>query len=118
MTTHPRQPRSPQLPRLLTSVEPTLDAHHQRFGALPEITKPELISALDAARLSGRGGAGFPSARKFASVRGAKTVVVANDAEGEPLSAKDAVLLMRAPHLVLDGLELAARAVAADKLYL
>jgi NADH:ubiquinone oxidoreductase subunit F (NADH-binding) len=118
MTTHPRQPRSPQLPRLLASDEPTLDAHHQRFGALPEITKPELISALDAARLSGRGGAGFPSARKFASVRGAKPVVVANGAEGEPLSAKDAILLTRAPHLVLDGLELAARAVAADKLYL
>jgi NADH:ubiquinone oxidoreductase subunit F (NADH-binding) len=118
MTTHFRGLRSPRLPRLLADGEPTLAAHRHRYGTLPEITKPELISALEAARLCGRGGAGFPSARKFASLRGAKPVVVANGAEGEPLSIKDAVLLKRAPHLVLDGLELAARAVTADKLYL
>jgi NADH:ubiquinone oxidoreductase subunit F (NADH-binding) len=97
---------------------PTLATHHRQFGASPEITGTELISSLHAARLSGRGGAGFPAGRKIASVTGAKPVVVANGAEGEPLSRKDATLLMHAPHLVLDGLELAAKAVGADKVYL
>ncbi|WP_235010237.1 NADH-ubiquinone oxidoreductase-F iron-sulfur binding region domain-containing protein [Mycobacterium sp. 3519A] len=82
------------------------------------MTGAELISAVDAAGLRGRGGAGFSAGRKIASVNGNKSVVVANGAEGEPLSRKDAVVLTRAPHLMLDGLELAAGAVGATKVYL
>src|SRR4029077_7875058 len=48
-------------------------------------------------------------------VTGRKAVVIGNGAEGEPLSHKDAELLSRAPHLVLDGLNVAAAAVSADK---
>ena len=89
-----------------------------RFGTLPEAAGLELIQSLDQAGLSGRGGAGFPAGRKIASVTGRGPVVVANGAEGEPLSRKDAVLLTQAPHLVLDGLDTAAGAVGADKVYL
>jgi NADH:ubiquinone oxidoreductase subunit F (NADH-binding) len=77
-----------------------------------------LVPSLDAAGLIGRGGAGFPTGRKIASVTGRKPVVVGNGAEGEPLSRKDAMLLTRAPHLVLDGLQLAAAAVGAEEVYL
>ena len=108
----------PTLPRLLAANGRTLADHHKRFGPLPAIDGPALIAAVDAAGLSGRGGAGFPAAIKMAAVSGPKPVVVGNAAEGEPLSRKDALLLKRAPHLVLDGLEAAATAVDADQVYL
>lgn len=109
---------APALPRLFAADGPGLADHQRRHGPLPEVTGPELISSLERAGLSGRGGAGFPTARKFAAITGPKPVVIGNGAEGEPLSRKDAVLLTRAPHLVLDGLDAAADAVKADKVYL
>ncbi|GLP76724.1 NADH dehydrogenase [Mycobacterium antarcticum] len=44
--------------------------------------------------------------------------MIGNGAEGEPLSRKDAVLLARSPHLVLDGLQLVAETIAATTIYL
>jgi NADH:ubiquinone oxidoreductase subunit F (NADH-binding) len=76
-----------------------------------------LIDMVRAAGLRGRGGAWFPLATKLAAVaavsgrRGA--AVVANGVESEPASQKDHALLARVPHLVLDGLALAAHAVGA-----
>lgn len=78
----------------------------------------DLTSMIEAAGLTGRGGAGFPTSRKIASISGRKPVVIGNAAEGEPLSRKDAVLMALAPHLILDGLQLAAEAVSADDVYL
>jgi NADH:ubiquinone oxidoreductase subunit F (NADH-binding) len=119
MTTPPhRIAEPPPMPRLFAVASPELADHQLRFGALPEGAGAELIASLEQAGLSGRGGAGFPTGRKIASVTGRRPVVVANGAEGEPLSRKDAVLLTRAPHLVLDGLHAAARAVGADTVYL
>ncbi|WP_059015808.1 NADH-ubiquinone oxidoreductase-F iron-sulfur binding region domain-containing protein [Mycobacterium sp. M26] len=103
--------------RLLGAHGPGFTDHQQHFGPLPEIGA-DLITAVEAAGLSGRGGAGFPTARKMATITGRKPVLVGNGAEGEPLSRKDALLLTRAPHLVIDGLEAAAAAIDADKVYL
>jgi NADH:ubiquinone oxidoreductase subunit F (NADH-binding) len=79
-----------------------------------------LIDVVERSGLTGRGGAGFPTGRKLRSVAagGGPTVVVANGAEGEPASRKDRVLLTRAPHLVLDGITLAAFAVGATRAFL
>jgi NADH:ubiquinone oxidoreductase subunit F (NADH-binding) len=106
-------------PRLLAGLADgrplSLDEHLSVHGPLPAHDGAVLIAAVDRAGLLGRGGAGFPMARKLAAVaarRGAK-VVVANGVEAEPMSAKDRVLLSRAPHLVLDGAAAAAAAVGA-----
>lgn len=107
----------PQLPRLFAAQGPSLTAHRDAFGELPAVGSG-LIALLDEAGLTGRGGAGFPTAVKMAAINGSKPVVVGNGAEGEPLSRKDAQLLTRAPHLVFDGLDAAAAAINADKVYL
>lgn len=93
--------------------------HVARFGALPR-TGRDLIGEVDHAGLLGRGGAGFPTAKKLDAVRRNErfrsAVVVANGTEGEPLSEKDKTLLVHAPHLVLDGMIAAAEAVGARDL--
>ena len=77
-----------------------------------------MLRVIEASGLTGRGGAGFPSAAKLRSVsRGRRAVVVANGVEGEPASAKDEVLMIRNPHLVLDGVEAAAALVGAASLF-
>jgi NADH:ubiquinone oxidoreductase subunit F (NADH-binding) len=108
-------------PDLAGGAEP-FAAHAARLGPLPgPAARRTLIAEIDAAGLLGRGGAAFPVARKWASVaeRGAgNAVVLVNGAEGEPLSAKDKVLMAGRPHLVLDGAELAAEAVGARRIVL
>ncbi|NLU82299.1 NADH-ubiquinone oxidoreductase-F iron-sulfur binding region domain-containing protein [Rhodococcus sp. HNM0569] len=83
------------------------------FGDRPDADA--FVRELEKSGLRGRGGAGFPAHRKWSTVRaaGGETVVVANGHEGEPASSKDRWLLTRRPHLVLDGLILAATVVGA-----
>jgi NADH:ubiquinone oxidoreductase subunit F (NADH-binding) len=107
--------------RLFAAAAPDLAGHAATNGPLPWLGGPgRLIPVAEAAGLTGRGGAGFPTWRKLRAVAqgGSRRVVVANAAESEPASAKDRVLLTRAPHLVLDGLQLAAESVDADRTYL
>lgn len=89
--------------------------HVAHYGELPRDGSQHLVSELATAGLTGRGGAAFPTAAKFEAVlaQRARSVVVANGAEGEPASSKDKVLLSYVPHLVLDGAVLAARSVGA-----
>jgi NADH:ubiquinone oxidoreductase subunit F (NADH-binding) len=98
----------------------SLGAHRARLGELPGAAEVrDLIPALEASGLLGRGGAGFPVGRKWRALadrRDGRAVVVANGAEGEPASAKDRALMTRRPHLILDGALLAAQAVGADEL--
>ncbi|KAA9153625.1 NADH-quinone oxidoreductase subunit F [Amycolatopsis acidicola] len=102
---------------LLDAAAPDLEAHHRISGPIP--WQCPLIDELRAAGLTGRGGAGFPVWRKLSVVaEGDAPVVIGNGAEGEPASSKDETLLARAPHLVLDGLQLAAQAVRAGEAYL
>ncbi|HEY8655825.1 MAG TPA: NADH-quinone oxidoreductase subunit D, partial [Candidatus Limnocylindria bacterium] len=81
-----------------------------------------LIALVGSAGLSGRGGAGFPLARKLAAVRteavGGPAYAVANAYDADPGSPLAATLLARNATLVLDGLAIAARAAGAQVAYL
>jgi NADH:ubiquinone oxidoreductase subunit F (NADH-binding) len=93
-----------------------LQAHLARHGPPPYRGGPGLLTdQVRAAGLTGRGGAAFPVHRKLAAVAesGTHRFVMGNGAEGEPASNKDKSLLWLSPHLVLDGLQLAAEAVGA-----
>jgi NADH:ubiquinone oxidoreductase subunit F (NADH-binding) len=109
------------LPRLLPvhgAVPVDLRTHLRRFGGTPYAGQAgRLIPVLKAAGLTGRGGAAFPVHRKLAAVAraGTKPIVIGNGAEGEPASDKDKSLLWISPHLVLDGLQLAAEAVGSTE---
>ncbi|HVM01663.1 MAG TPA: NADH-ubiquinone oxidoreductase-F iron-sulfur binding region domain-containing protein [Acidimicrobiales bacterium] len=78
-----------------------------------------LIETLEASGLRGRGGAGFPTGRKWRTMvenRSTRepTTVVVNSAEGEPGTFKDRSILRRCPYHVIEGAIIAARAVDAD----
>jgi NADH-quinone oxidoreductase subunit F len=81
----------------------------------------ELVKIVSDAGLRGRGGAGFPTGKKWQFTReaaGEPRYLVLNGGEDEPGSKKDRVLLENLPHLVLEGTILAAYAIDAAKAYL
>jgi NADH:ubiquinone oxidoreductase subunit F (NADH-binding) len=94
--------------------------HLAEHGPVPTMSPRDIVQLASDAGLTGRGGAGFPLWRKLEAVAKARggPVVIANGAEGEPASAKDRWLLTHRPHLVLDGLQLVAKAVGASDAYL
>ncbi|MFD0686892.1 NADH-quinone oxidoreductase subunit NuoF family protein [Actinomadura fibrosa] len=117
-----------------------LDRHLAVHGRLRAPALDDLVRMAEQVDMRGRGGAGFPFARKLMAVaaqvnyptadqtmllpgergdeRGSSedVVVVVNGAEGEPGSSKDKVLLGRAPHLVLDGAQIAASALGTQRI--
>ncbi len=110
------------LPRLLpsgyTADSASLASHLARYGPPPSSfgrrDREALIAEVARAGLTGRGGAGFPTARKLAAVAaGPAAVVIANGTEGEPASGKDKVLMARSPQLVIDGAVIAAELTGA-----
>jgi len=110
-------------PRLLSRVAED-GAGYLAGGGYREPADPEeFIAEVKRSGLLGRGGAAFPLAVKLASVResaarrGTDAVAIANGEEGEPASVKDRWLLRNRPHLVLDGLRLAAAAIGATHGY-
>jgi NADH:ubiquinone oxidoreductase subunit F (NADH-binding) len=102
---------------LIGQTTESLASHRQRLGPLPALPPGDLIAELESSGLLGRGGAGFPVGRKWRTVAersSGRAVVLANGAEGEPLSGKDRSLMAARPHLVIDGALLAAGAVGAN----
>ena len=82
------------------------------------MTSDQVIAEVEAAGLIGRGGAAFPTGLKWKFTRaaeGAPKYVVCNADESEPGTFKDRVLMEHRPHLLLEGIALAAYAVGTDR---
>lgn len=107
-------------PLLLSHLDdgPSLAAHRDRFGPLPDVGLDELVAMADAVSVRGRGGAGFPFAIKLRTATARRRpVLVVNASEGEPASWKDAALAQLVPHRLLDGVATVARALSVTTIH-
>lgn len=79
-------------------------------------TPARIIDQIEASGLRGCGGAGFTTGRKWrfaADTNADRRFIICNADEGEPGTFKDRVLLTERPHLLIEGMTIAARAVGA-----
>jgi len=85
-----------------------------------ELSKEDLLKALDDASLRGLGGAGFPAGRKWRAVLGepGPRLMAVNGDEGEPGTFKDRYYLETDPHRFLEGTLIGAHVVEAAEIYI
>jgi len=101
-------PDNPDLPMNLGGSD---DLTYSALARARQIGAEMVIAEVKASGLQGRGGAGFPAHIKWASVRGEQEpvkYVVVNADEGEPGTFKDREVMLRKPHLMLEGMAIAA----------
>jgi NADH-quinone oxidoreductase subunit F len=97
------------------------DTGGQGLVAAETIGAAATIDVIDEAGLRGRGGGGFPTAKKWkgiASQTDTRRYVVCNGAEGEPGTFKDRALMRSNPYQLIEGLFIAAYAVGASEIYI
>jgi len=92
------------------------------YNAIEKVLKEwrpeEVIEAITRSGLRGRGGAGFPTGKKWALARKAssdKKYVICNGDEGDPGAFMDRNLLEGDPHSVMEGMMIAGYAIGADE---
>jgi NADH-quinone oxidoreductase subunit F len=85
------------------------------------MTPAEVVEEVQKSSLLGRGGAGFPTGRKWEfAVRavGSPKYLISNADEGEPGTFKDRVLMEKNPHLMIEGMVIASHALGSEKGYI
>lgn len=111
-------PNDPHLPMNLAGAD---DASYSRLARAIELGPDAVIDEIEAAGLQGRGGAGFPAHFKWRSVRQqaeTERYLVCNADEGEPGTFKDREVILRRPHLLLEGLAITAATIGTTEIYL
>ncbi|MBI5906322.1 MAG: NADH-quinone oxidoreductase subunit NuoF [Deltaproteobacteria bacterium] len=96
-------------------------AYRGALRALTQMTPEEVIAEIRESGLRGRGGAGFPTGRKWETARRAQgdvKYVVCNADEGDPGAFMDRSVLESDPHAVLEGMLVASYAIGAREGYL
>jgi len=96
---------------------------HGGFEAMRKVlgggaTADEVVGQIEASGLRGRGGAGFPTGRKWrmvAQARGVRKYVICNGDEGDPGAFMDRMILESYPYRVIEGMIIAAWAVGASE---
>ncbi|MBE6579112.1 MAG: NADH-quinone oxidoreductase subunit NuoF [Ruminococcaceae bacterium] len=96
-----------------------VDGYQALAKALTEMTPDEVIQTVLDSGLRGRGGAGFPTGRKwmFAKAPAPKKYVVCNADEGDPGAFMDRSILEGDPHTVIEAMAIAGYAIGADEGY-
>ncbi len=104
----------------------TIDVYHRRGGyeamrkVLTSMTPAEVTDELMASGLRGRGGAGFPSGKKISFIPKVDVdkYLVCNADESEPGTFKDRELMQKSPHMLIEGMVIAAYAAGATKSFI
>ncbi len=97
------------------------DGYKALERVLVEMSQEEVIETIENSGLRGRGGAGFPTGKKWRATKEAKgdtKYVVCNADEGDPGAFMDRSILEGDPHAVLEAMEIAGFAIGAEKGYI
>ncbi|MEN6561302.1 MAG: NADH-quinone oxidoreductase subunit NuoF [Acidobacteriota bacterium] len=97
------------------------DGYAAAARALSEMTPESIVAAITASGLRGRGGAGYPTGRKWAACAAqprSPKYIVCNGDEGDPGAFMDRSVLEADPHSVIEGLIIGARAIGAARGFL
>lgn len=89
--------------------------------ALTSMTSDEIIAEVELSGLRGRGGGGFPTARKWRSCRqseGSPKYVICNGDEGDPGAFMDRAIMEGNPHSILEGMLIGAFAIGSSQGYI
>ncbi len=94
---------------------------YKALGKALALPADKIIEEVKASGLRGRGGAGFPTGLKWSfvpkNISGPKYLVCNND-EGEPGTFKDRYICELSPHMLIEGMVIAAKAIGASKGYI
>jgi len=94
------------------------DGYEALAKALAQMTPEEILSEVGASGLRGRGGAGFPTGKKWELCRKEKRrpkYLICNGDEGDPGAFMDRSVLEADPHAVLEGMVIGAKAIGAER---
>src|SRR5580658_5291187 len=88
--------------------------------AVKTMQPADIVSIVDKSGLRGRGGAGFPTGRKwqFLPDNGEPRYMVCNSDEAEPGTFKDHMLLEETPHQIIEGILIGAYAIGCEHSYI
>src|SRR5205085_3583283 len=103
----------------------TLEVYERRGGYASlrkafSCTPGDVLAELEASGLRGRGGAGFAMGKKvsFLPKGSMEKYLVCNADESEPGTFKDRELMQKSPHMLLEGIVIAAYAAAANRAFI